>query len=58
MGEKVERGSVDAAHAINRNLFNQEFLCDDGFCGLHRFGGLSLDVVLFHDYDSTPICPH
>lgn len=58
MGNEVGWESVDAAHAIDGNLFNQEFLCDDGFGGLHRFGGLSLDVVLFHNYDSTPICPH
>lgn len=58
MGEVRSSDSVDTAHAVDRDLFNQEFLGNDGFGGLYLVGGLSLDVVLFHIYDSTPIDPH
>ncbi len=49
---------VDAAHAVDRNLFYQQLLGHHGLCGLYLVGVLSRDVVLFHDYDSTPISPH
>lgn len=51
-------GLVDAAHAIDRNLFYQQLFGHHGLDGLYLVGVLSRDVVLFHDYDSTPISPH
>lgn len=51
-------GSVDAAHAVDRNLFYQQLLGHHGLDGLYLVGVLSRDVVLFHDYDSTPSSPH
>lgn len=51
-------GSVDAAHAVDRNLFYQQLFGHHGLDGLCLVGVLSRDVVLFHDYDSTPSCPH
>ena len=57
MGAIREGESVDAAHAVDGDFLNEEFFGDDCLGGVGLFGGLCLDDVLFHNYDSTPISP-